>query len=101
MVRLRLPRLVGRREAVADLLTTQQVPPALLDEDVVLLCRDLATGSASFADELVKDLLQQRGAARLLLVGAPERFVEDARAAAVRHGVDGRVLVRTAVEVGV
>lgn len=101
MVQLRLPRLVGTREAVGDLLAEQSVPASLNGERLVVLCRDLASGSTSFADELVKQVLVDRGAAELTLVGAPERFVAYVRAAAERRGAPERVQVRSGAELGV
>jgi hypothetical protein len=101
MEQLRLPRLVGTREAVTDVLHEQGVPATLAGEQVAVLARDLASGSASFADELVKEVLCERGAAELSLVGAPERFVEHVHAAAVRRGVADKVHVRSAAELGV
>jgi hypothetical protein len=101
MEQLRLPRLVGTREAVRDVLDEQGVRPTLAGEQVVVLARDLASGSTSFADELVKELLCERDAAELSLVGAPERFVEHVRAAAARRGVADKVHVRSGAELGV
>lgn len=101
MEQLRLPRLVGTRAAVADLLSEQHVAGALGGDRLVVLCRDLAAASATFADELVKQALIDRGAAELTLVGAPERFVADVHAAAERRGVADRVQVRRAAEIGV
>lgn len=101
MARLRLPRLVGTREAVSDLMAEQQIAASLRGERLVVLCRDLAAGSMSFADELVKQVLDERCADELVLVGAPQRFVGGVRAAAQRRSVADRVHVRTAVEAGV
>lgn len=101
MPQLRLPRLVGTREAVSDLLAEQQLPASLAGETVVVQCRDLASGSTSFADELVKQVLGDRGAATLTLVGAPDRFVAYVRAAAERRGVVARVTVRSGAELAV
>ena len=101
MEQLRLPRLAGTREAVTDLLAEQHVPASLTGECLGVLCRDLASGSTSFADELVKQVLTERDAAELTLVGAPERFVTLVRAAAQRRGVADRVHVRSGAELGV
>jgi hypothetical protein len=100
-VRITLPRLVGTRETARDLLAEHGVPESLTSERVVVLCRDLASGSTSFADELVKELLVDRAATQLILVGAPERFVDHVRAAAARRGVAERVQVRSGAELGV
>jgi hypothetical protein len=99
VARLRLPRLAGRRDEVGDLLAAQHVPDDLHDRDLAVLCRDLTAGSASFADELVRVAVEQRGARTLILVGAPERFVAHVRAAGDRRGVPSRVAVRSWAEV--
>src|SRR4051794_13457768 len=75
-VELVLPRLVGTREAVNDLLVDQEVPQALAGERVLVLCRRLASASTSFADQLVKTVLVEREASELVLVGAPVRFAD-------------------------
>ncbi len=99
MVELVLPRLVGTREAVGDLLNEQAVPSRLEGKDLVLLCRDLAAGSTSFADELVLQILVRRRALRLVLVAAPSSFVTRTRDAARRRGVQDQVVVDTAAHV--
>ena len=101
MEQLRLPRLAGTREAVGDLLAEQQVAPSLAGEELVVLCRDLASGSTSFADQLVKEVLEQRGASAIVLVGAPSRFVALVQESAQRRGVADRVRVSSGAEAGV
>lgn len=98
MIEVSLPRLVGTRPAVGHLLDEQHVPVDLSGERAVILCRDLVSGSASFADELVRVLLQERSADDLVLVAAPERFVELVSAAASSRGIGGRTSVGSAVE---
>ena len=101
MRHLRLPRLVGTREAVTDLLAEFDIPESLRGDVLVALCRDLVSGSSSFADQLVLETVVQRGADELALVGAPPQFVAHVLAAAERRGVRDRVQVRTAAEAGV
>ncbi len=101
MEQIVLPRLAGTREAVGDLLAAQAVPSPLSGQTVVVLCRELASGSPSFADELVKELVEDRSAAELVLVGAPARFQHHVQAAAVRRDVAGRVRLGNGAELGV
>ena len=101
MEQIVLPRLAGTREAVGDLLSAQSVPSRLSGQTVVVLCRELASGSPSFADELVKELLEDRAAAELVLVGPPARFQHHVEAAAVRRDVADRVRLGTGAELGV
>ncbi len=98
---LKLPRLVGTREAVRDLMIDQGVSSSLRAEPFVVLCRDLATGSTSFADELVKTVLEDGGAQALILVGAPDRFLNHVQSSAERRHVAGKVVVGSGAEVGV
>lgn len=96
-----LPRLAGTREAVGDLLAAHEVPGPLSGQTVIVLCRELASGSPSFADELVKELIEDRAAAELVLVGAPALFQRHVEAAAVRRDVAGRVRLGSGAELGV
>lgn len=101
MEQIVLPRLAGTREAVGDLLAAQSVPATLAGDTVVLLCRALASGSPSFADEMVKEVLVERGADELVLVGSNERFLHHVSAAAERRAVAERVRVGSGAELGV
>lgn len=101
MYRLRLPYLAGRREHVHELLAAQGIPASLAGEVLVVLGRDMAAASESFADELVREIVVVRGAAQMALVGAPAALVEHCLIAAIVQGVEGRVQRRRAVEVGV
>jgi hypothetical protein len=95
---LRLPRLVGTREAAVDLLDAQDVARDLRTADVVVFCDDLATGSASFADELVRQVLVERHGVHLVLVGAPQLFWMRVSESAERRGVADRVTQKSAAE---
>ena len=101
MTRLDLPRLAGRREEVTALIAEQRVPPSLDGEVLVALCGALVGASESFADELVRQVLVERRAAELALVGVSDEFATSVGEAAVRYGVARRVHRRRAVEVGV
>lgn len=101
MEHLTLPRLAGTRETVGDLLASQSVPVSLDGQVVVVLSRALASGSPSFADELVKEVLGERGAAELVLVGSSPRFTHHVEAAAARRHLAERVRVGSGAELGV
>ncbi len=91
---IHLPRLIGSRLAaqkiVADL-------PSIEGERVVLDCRDLRSGSSSFAAELVELLLAQHGgASELVVLAAGDEFIGYVLDAARALRVDDRVTVRAA-----
>ncbi len=90
-VSLSLPRLAGTREAARDLVSDQHIPDDLTGQTIDVFCRNLASGSTSFADELVTILLSERHAAYVVLLGAPSRFVDHARDSAARRGFSGRI----------
>ena len=96
---LRLPRLVGTREVVGDLLADQDMPKDLTGQRFVVLCYGLTSASSSFSDELVKEILQERHAAELALVGASDRFLGLVRAAAARRGVEQQIVELSGAEV--
>lgn len=88
------PRLVGSRESAQAILST--IPKDLVGQRVALNCRELRSGSPSFADEIVRVVLVERQAAELVLVGAGERFAAYVRDSAGAHDVVDRLLVRAA-----
>ncbi|WP_138758128.1 hypothetical protein [Modestobacter altitudinis] len=90
---------MGTREAAVDLLDEQAVPRDLRHADVIVFCDDLATGSASFADELVRQVLAERHGGHLVLVGAPQLFWARVCESAERRGVPHRVTQKSAAEV--
>jgi hypothetical protein len=87
-----LPPLAGSRPAAAALLAS--IPADLSGDEVAVLCRDLLTGSPSFADELVRQLAVERNAGHVVLVGADETFERYVRDAACSHAVTERVATR-------
>jgi hypothetical protein len=98
---LHLPRLAGTRPAADDLLAEYNVPGDLSGQAVVLQCRDLSTGSASYADQLVLRLLVMADAKQMTLVAPPQKFLDRVQASADRRNVADRVVVETAGQVAV
>jgi hypothetical protein len=98
---LRLPRVIGRRDRITELLAAQDVPESLVGETFVVLCRELFAGSGSCADELVRAVVEERGASEMFLVGAPKDFVALVLESAARRHVASRVAVGRAAELGV
>jgi hypothetical protein len=86
---LTAPELVSSRNQAREL--TAGLPADLSEVAVVLDCSALQASTPSFVDELIKAVLVEREAARLVLQSAPERTVELARRAAVNHGVAERL----------
>lgn len=101
MAKVTLPRLAGTREAVADLLEEQNVAVDLEGDSLVVFASELTSGSSSFADELVRESLEERKAQGLALVGPPKLFEERVFASAERRGLSGRVRTVSGAEVGV
>jgi hypothetical protein len=89
---LTAPELVSSRDQAREL--TADLPAELSDVAVMLDCSALQASTPSFVDELVKAVLVERAAARLVLQSAPERTVELARRAAANHGVSERLQVQ-------
>lgn len=86
---IRLPRVVGTRPAVAPFLAS--LDDKLAGQRVVLDCRSLLSGTPSFADEMIKQVLVVREADELLVVGASTDFADDVMQAARDHLVSDRV----------
>lgn len=99
MVNIELTGLFGTREAAQDLLADLSLPSDLSGSHVVLYCRDLLSGSTSFADELVRTLIVARGARSVALVGAPARFAGHMHDSAKRRGVSDRVHEQSAAQI--
>lgn len=59
--------------------------------EVTVDCSDLRAGAQSFVDELVKVVLVERSAARLLLAGAPQRAQRYAQRSAANRSVGSRL----------
>lgn len=89
---LALPRVVGTRPAVAPFV--RDLPGDLRGAAVVLDCRTLLSGTASFADEMVHAVLVERRADELLALGAAGDFAADLSSSAREHGVLDRLHLR-------
>jgi hypothetical protein len=88
MLVLTLPNLVAGRD-LADLMLDRVGP---CDGEVVVVdARHTASGSASFASQLVTRTLVDGGADRLVVVGAPSRFADHLLASARERAVEGRL----------
>lgn len=83
-----LPHLVAGRD-LADAMIDRLGD--LDNRTVVVDARRTATGSPSFASQLVHRVLADGGADRLVVVGAPSRFAEQITASASALGVAARL----------
>ena len=81
-LQIRLPRLVGTREAADELVAEAEGTP--VDGQAWVLGGALATSTMSFADELV-ERLAARGADQIVIVAGTERFTQQMSDAASRH----------------
>lgn len=89
MVILRAPVKSRSREQAQEI--TSVLSASLANVDVLLDCRGTAIATPSFSDEVLKQILVERGALRLTVVNAPGRFAELLQRAAVRLGIDDRL----------
>jgi hypothetical protein len=69
---LTLPKLAGGRRLVLQLL--DHIPTDLRSAEVIVHAEDLVTAAPSFADELCKEILVTRCAARLTVEDASEKL---------------------------
>jgi hypothetical protein len=91
MSTLTAPKLVSSRDQAREL--TASLPHDLSDVAVAVDCSALQASTPSFVDELIKVVLVERGALRLVFRNAPGRTVELARRAARNRGVADRLEV--------
>jgi hypothetical protein len=70
-LRLRTPAHAGAREQAREL--TDALPTDLAGQDVILDCTDVLVGTPSFLDEIVKQVLDVRGARALSVQTASPR----------------------------
>jgi hypothetical protein len=84
MPTLTLPQLVAGREIAAA--AVGKLGP-IDDADVVVDARALASGTSSFAAQLVRSVLVEGRARQLTLLGGPTAFRHDAESAAASLGV--------------
>lgn len=96
MVEITIPRLAGTRDGARNLLDATQSDQMMLASSVVVVCREVVSLSPSFADELVHQVFEVRGAADLVLLSPPNQVSDRITAAAVRRGVADRVRIAAA-----
>lgn len=84
---LQLPRLVAGRDFADDLVRSLALEPGA---EVLVDGTALLSGTPSFAAELVQQILVERKARSLRLVGAPGDFTDYAEAAAKDLAVEDR-----------
>ena len=89
-----LPRLVGTREKIQ--LLTDHLPNDISDSSVLIDASNSAAIAQCCADELVKQIIQDRNAQRMIIVTEQESFARRALAsAAIRCSTDRLLIVPT------
>lgn len=86
-----LPRLVAGRDFADEMVA--RWGPRLNGVPVVVDSRGLRSGTAAFADQLVRRILVEHPTAKLTLVGGPADFTGYFVDSAKESGVDGRLEV--------
>lgn len=81
-----LPELGGSRLSAADLIATQ-LPEDLKSSTVVLNCSRVQSLSQSYTDELCKQILLVRSAAKLVLIRPPSRMLKHGRTSVKLRGL--------------
>lgn len=94
MITLEAPMLAGSRPRAQQILA--KLPKDLSHAVVELHCDSLIAGAASFADEIVREVLVNRRAQRLVIIAASDReFIDYLRDRANVHNVADRLQVRS------
>jgi hypothetical protein len=91
---LEMPQLSGGRRRARALLESAAIPDDLSDHTVELDCRQLLSGTRSFALEMVEAVLVERRARKLVAVNVDEDFAASLKYAASVHGVADLLEVR-------
>jgi hypothetical protein len=92
VISLEAPVLAGSRPRAQQILV--DLPDNLRGKVVQLHCESLIAGAASFADEIVREVLVKREAQRLEVTGVSDReFIEYLRDRAEVHNVADRLQV--------
>jgi len=86
-----VPRIQPSEAALHALLDSQAVPGDLAGEDLVVFCAGLWLAGDTFAAALVHEVLCERRARTIVLIGTPQDFLAQMRAAAKRCRVSDRV----------
>lgn len=95
MLRITTPDHAGSREQAQSLV--RELPPDLAGKKVTLDCSQMVIGTPSFLDEIVKQVLTERGAAGLEVAEAPERARELIERSANNRGVSSQLKIIQAV----
>lgn len=89
-----LPERVGGREEAREFLRNAfKFRTSLSGYQVTILGEALKTSGASYIDELVKRILVEFNASRLVFEDAPSQAARDALMSAKRRGVSDRLIV--------
>ena len=91
MLRIETPDHAGSREQARSLI--QPVPGDLSGKTVSVDCSKMIVGTPSFLDEVVKQILELRGAEALEVNEAPERARALLERAAENRGVRDRLRI--------
>jgi hypothetical protein len=86
-----LPTLIGARSSAIDLVA--DLPGDLADLEVTVDASLCLSASQGFADELVKQVLEVRGAASLAVGESSAAFAKHLRRSADLRGFAGRVFI--------
>lgn len=89
-LRLSTPAHAGAREQAQEL--TDSLAPDLNGQDVILDCADLIVGTPSFLDEVVKQVLEVRGATTLSVQMASPRAQHLLERSAENRHLRGRLM---------
>lgn len=89
-LRLRAPAHAGAREQAREL--TEALALDLAGQDVILDCTDVLIGTPSFLDEIVKQVLDVRGARTLSVQMASPRVQHLLERSAENRGLRDRLL---------
>lgn len=92
------PMLTGLREQARRMIEAQDVPLNLSGTDVILDGHRTRAATPSFADEVIKTLVVERGAKSLTIRVAGREFTEWLLAAAERYEVVDRVVANDSVD---
>ena len=92
IIRIQPPEHAGLRDQAQDL--AKPLGSDLSGNEVVLDCDKLLIGAPSFLDEIVKQILLERGADLLIVHGATERVHKLLERAAENRGSRDRLIFR-------
>lgn len=91
VLEIRTPEHAGARDQAREMVTS--LGPNLSGSDVVLDCAQLLVGTPSFLDEIVKQVLVERGADSLRVQGAADRVQQLLERSAVNRAIRDRLVL--------